>query len=255
MSLALDTLVLFRRSILKLVRVPILLFFSLVQPLIFLLLFTQLFDRFALLPGFPAKNYLLFSLPGIVLMNAFSSSFQSGISIVDDLRSGFLERMLTTPVSRMAILLGRMLTDALRMVLQSLIILTVGYVMGASVETGVPGILMVLATVALFGLAWAGIAQIVALRTKNSEAVFGFGAFLTFPLLFMSTALTPEFFMPQWMQTVSKFNPISYTVEALRVLVLSGFDWGVIGQAYGVIIGIAVVTVGGSIFMFRRVIE
>lgn len=255
MSLALDTLVLFRRSLLKLVRVPILLFFSLVQPLIFLFLFTQLFDRFALLPGFPAKNYLLFSLPGIVLMNAFQSSFQSGIAIVDDLRSGFLERMLTTPVSRMAIMLGRILTDALRMVLQSLIILGIGYGMGASVATGIAGILLILTTIAFFGLAWAGIAQIVALRTKSTEAVFGFGAFLTFPLLFMSTALTPEFFMPQWMQTVSKFNPISYTVEALRVLVLTGFDWGVIGQAYSVIVAIAIVTIGGSVFMFRRVTE
>lgn len=255
MSIVTDTFILFRRAMVKLIRTPILLFFSLAQPLIFLLLFTQLFNRFSQVPGFPAANYLLFSSPGIVLMNAFSSSFQSGIAIVEDFRSGFLQRMLATPVSRMAILLGRILTDAARMVIQSLIILGVAYVMGASVATGVGGILLILLTVASFGLAWAGISQIIALRTKNSEAVFAFGGFLTFPLIFMSTALTPESFMPEWMQVVSRFNPISYTVEALRVLILSGFDWAIIGQAYAVIFSIAIITIGGAVYMFRRVIE
>src|SRR5712692_1259271 len=203
MALLSDTWYLFIRAMKKLIRNPILLFFSLFQPIIFLVLFTQLFSRFSQLPGFPASNYLLFATPGILLQNAFSSALQSGTSIVSDIDSGYLQKMLVTPVSRYAILLGRLTTDAFRVVIQSAIILALAYALGARVTTGVVGILLMLFTIALFGLAWSGISLALGLRTKSSETVFGIGAFLTFPLLFMSTALTPLSFMPQWMQNVS----------------------------------------------------
>ncbi len=255
MALLSDTWYLFIRSIKKLVRNPILLFFSLFQPIIFLVLFTQLFSRFSQLPGFPASNYLLFATPGILLQNAFSSALQSGTSVVQDIDTGYLQKMLVTPVSRYAILLGRLTSDAFRVVIQSAIILVLAYALGATVTTGIIGILLMLFTIALFGLAWSGISLALGLRTKSSETVFGIGAFLTFPLLFMSTALTPLTFMPQWMQNVSNVNPISYTVNAVRVLMLTGYDWTTILQAYGVIIGIAIVTLGATLYLFRKVVS
>jgi len=108
MTLFNDTRHLFVRSLKKLIRNPILIFFSLFQPIIFLLLFTQLFSKFAQAPGlFPAGvSYLAYATPGILLQNGFSSALQSGTSIVDDLNTGFLQKMLVTPVSRSAILLG-----------------------------------------------------------------------------------------------------------------------------------------------------
>ncbi len=254
MSILTDTWYLFIRAIKKLLRNPILLFFSLFQPIIFLLLFTQLFSRFAQIPGFPTSSYLLFATPGIVLQNAFSSAFQSGISIVDDLKSGYLEKMLVTRVSRAAILLGRISADAFRMVVQSIIILILAYVLGAWPTTGIPGLLLMLLTIALFGLSWAGISLSLALKTKNAESVFGIGAFLTFPLLFISTALTPLSFMPDWMQTVSKLNPISYTVDALRVVFLTGFDWTTILAAYAVFGLLGVVTLGAAVYQFKKVV-
>ncbi len=254
MSIITDTWYLFLRATKKLVRNPILLFFSLFQPIIFLVLFTQLFSKFAQVPGFPASNYLLFSTSGIVLQNAFSSAFQSGIAIVDDLKSGYLEKMLVTRVNRAAILLGRIVADAFRMVIQSIIILILAYLLGAWPATGISGILFILLTVALFGLSWAGISLSLGLKTKNAESVFGIGGFLTFPLLFMSTALTPLSFMPDWMQTVSKFNPISYTVDALRVVFLTGFDWSTILTAYAVFGLLGAVTLGTTIYQFKKVI-
>src|SRR5207245_273566 len=116
MTLLFDTSYLFKRSLKKLIRNPILLFFSLLQPVIFLLLFTQLFNRFSSIPGFASTgttSYVTFAIAGIVLQNAFSSAFQSGTAVVDDVKSGYLEKMLATPVSRPAILLGRLLTDVL----------------------------------------------------------------------------------------------------------------------------------------------
>jgi ABC-2 type transport system permease protein len=255
MTLANDVPYLFVRALKKLVRNPILLFFSLFQPIIFLLLFTQLFSRFANVPGFPASSYLLFATPGILLQNAFSSALQSGVSIVDDLNSGFLQKMLVTPVSRAAILLGRLGSDAFRVVVQSVIILALAYALGASVVTGIGGILLILITIAFFGLAWSGISLAIGLTTKSAETVFGIGGFLTFPLLFMSTALTPLSFMPDWMQNVSKFNPISYAVDAVRVLTINGFTTSTVASAFAVISFIAVVTMAATLYQFRKVIS
>src|SRR5205807_5373123 len=158
MSFFSDSIHLFVRSMKKLVRNPILVFFSLFQPIIFLLLFTQLFSNLGPFLGAGILSYTAFATAGIVLQNAFSSAFQSGTAVVDDVKSGYLEKMLATPVSRPAILLGRLLTDAFRVVVQSSIILGLGaLVFGVFPATGPLGLLLILVTIAFFGLAWAGI--------------------------------------------------------------------------------------------------
>jgi len=243
----------------KLVRNPILLFFSLFQPIIFLLLFTQLFSKFSSLPGFlqatGASSYLEFATAGILLQNAFGSALQSGTSIVLDLDTGYLQKMLVTPVSRYAILLGRLTSDAFRVVVQSGIILLLAYVLGATVSTGIVGILLMLFTIAFFGLAWSGISLAIGLKTRSAETVFAIGGFLTFPLLFMSTALTPKLLMPDWISNVSNFNPISYTVDAARALMITGYDWSTVLKAFGVIGLIAAVTLGATLYQFRKVVS
>ena len=94
----------------------------------------------------------------------------------------------------------------------------------------------------------------IGLRTRNDESVFASTGFLTFPLLFMSTALTPESFMPDWMQNISKFNPISYGVDAIRVLKLSGFDWQTILPAFAVVGMLIAITMGVVLYQFRKVV-
>src|SRR5881296_3721052 len=187
MSLASDSYYMFLRWMKKLVRNPILLFFSLFQPIIFLVLFTQLFSSFGLLLG--GINYTIFATAGIVLQNAFSSAFQSGTAVVDDIKSGFLAKMLATPVNRSAILFGRLLSDVFRVVAQTIIILVLAFALGVYPATGIIGYLLVIFTVAFFGLAWSGISLALGLKTKSAETVFGIAGALTFPLLFMSTAL------------------------------------------------------------------
>ena len=255
-----DTWVLFVRSIKKLIRTPILLFFSLFQPIIFIFLFTALFSTagtaFAVLAGFPGASYTSFALAGIVLQNGFSSALQSGTSVVDDLTSGFLEKELVTPVSRSAILFGRLLSDAFRVVVQSAIILGLAYFfLGANMAGGIPGVLLIFLIVAFFGLAWSGISLTIGLKTRSAETVFGLGGILTFPLLFMSTALVPVKEMQSWMQNVSQVNPISYTVDAVRAITLSGFDWAKILYAFGYIGLIAVVSLGATLYLFRQVVK
>jgi len=256
-----DTRHLFVRSLKKLLRNPILLFFSLFQPIIFITLFTQLFSGFgALLPASLGRDYTRFAVAGIVLQNGFSSAFQSGTSMVDDLRSGFLVKMLATPVSRTAILLGRISTDMFRMVVQSSIIFLLAFLLGAYPDTGIPGYLLMLATIAFFGLAWSGISLSIGLKTRSAETVFGIAGTLTFPLLFMSTALVPPELQPKWMQQVSPYNPVSITVDAIRATFMANAPYfsnpaATILTAYGVIALIGVVTIGTTLYLFKKVIS
>lgn len=254
MTLWFDVGYLYVRSLRKLYRNPILLMFSLLQPIIFLGLFTQIFKSLGGLGGFPV-SYVAFATPGILLQNGFTSSLQSGTSMVDELTSGFLQNMLVTPVNRSAILLGRLLSDATRVTLQSIIILILAYFLGAVVVTGLSGIFLILFTIAYFGLAWSGISLSIGLATKRAETVTAIGFFMTFPLLFMSTALFPLKFLPTWMQTVSNANPISYNVDAIRDLALGGITTSSLLSAYGVTSILAVVTLGATLYMFRKVVR
>src|SRR5512147_2450958 len=257
MGLFSDTRYLFIRYLKKLIRNPILLFFSLFQPIIFLVLFTQLLTKLSNFPGVlpPGVSYLQFATAGILLQNAFGSALQSGTSIVFDIDSGFLQKMLVTPVRRPAILLGRLTSDAFRVAMQSAIILGLAYVLGAYVTTGVIGILLIFFTIAFFGLAWSGISLAIGMKSRSSETVFAIGGVITFPLLFLSTALVPLSFQPDWIQTISKFNPISYAVDAVRVLMISGYDWSTVLQAFGVIGLVGLVTLSATVYQFRKVVK
>jgi ABC-2 type transport system permease protein len=249
-----DVRYLYVRSLKKLYRNPILLMFSLLQPIIFLTLFTQIFKSLGGLGGFPV-SYVAFATPGILLQNGFTSSLQSGTSMVDELNSGFLQNMLVTPVNRSAILLGRLLSDATRVTMQSIIILVMAFFLGAVIVTGLSGLVVILFTIAFFGLAWSGISLSIGLATKRAETVTAIGFFMTFPLLFMSTALFPLRFLPSWMQTVSNVNPISYNVDAIRDLALGGITTSSLFSAFGVTSLLAVLTLGATLYMFRKVVS
>jgi len=250
-----DVWFMFERAMKKYLRSPALIFFSLLTPVIFLVLFTQLFSTLGNVPGFPAGGYLQFAVAGILLMHAFTTALQSGSSIVEDFDSEYLSKLLVTPVSRPAILLGRLLSDALRIVIQSTIILVLAYLMGANFVTGALGILLILLTLAFFGMAWSGVSLSVGLATKNAETVSSLSMFLTFPLVFISTALMPLTFLPDWMQTISNLNPLSYTANALRVLASTGFEWSTILAAYAPLLLIAFLGLGTTMHQFRKMMR
>jgi ABC-2 type transport system permease protein len=241
----------------KLVRTPILLFFSLFQPLLFLVLFTQLLTRLSNFPGIlPAGvSYLEFASAGILMLNAFGSALQSGNSIVADVDAGFLAKMLVTPVSRPAILLGRLSSDAFRVIIQTAIILGLAFALGVHIVTGAIGILLIFFTLAFFGLAWSGISLAIGMRTRSSETVFAIGGVITFPLLFLSSALFPISFLPTWVKMVSMFNPVSYCVNASRALMINGYIWSTILPAWGVIGLVALVTMSATLYQFRKVVS
>lgn len=246
--------ILWGRNLRKLTRVPMLLFFSLFQPLIFLILFSQVFSSMSKLPGFGYDNYLQFLVPTIVGLTALNSAFQSGMGMVTDIDSGLLDKFLIAPIRRSSILLGKVVADATRMALQAILIIALSFIMGARFATGIPGILAMIAIAVLFGVAWAGISNVVALRTRNAELTMLIGILITFPVLFLSTGFMPLALLPDWLETVAKFNPITYLVAALRALVNEGWDWTAIWQALAVTLGLAVVTLTAATRAFRKVI-
>jgi ABC-2 type transport system permease protein len=221
-----ETLVLYQRSMKKLLRRPVAVYFSLIQPVIWMLLFGQIFNRIAgaNAQAFGGKSYFQFFVPSVLLQTLLFGAAQSGIGIINDMQSGFLSKLLTTPVHRMAILLGRILGDLTRMILQGLLILLIAWLAGqlqsdhVRYEYGLPGVLGALSIALLFGLGLASFNVFLALKTRNTESTFLIANFLTLPLLFTSSAQLPIPLLPDWLQLVARFNPVTYAIDAMRVL-------------------------------------
>lgn len=255
MTIFSDTQYLLDRGLTKLVRNPTLLATNLVEPLFFLLIFSQMFEKLSVfLPNEPG-GYLAYLTPGVVMLSAMITSPQGGVSIVNDLNSGFLSKMLLTQVSRPAILLGRLLTDVSMVVAQSSITIIVAIAMGVRISSGLPGILLMLLTVAFFELAFSGIFLAIGMRTRKTETISALAGFLYMPLIFLSSAMFPASFFPSWVQTISNYNPVSYASDATRELVQGGLTLSTLASAYVLIGIIAIVTFAATLYQFRKVIS
>ena len=221
-----ETYILYQRSMKKLLRRPIAIYFSLIQPVIWMLLFGQIFNRIAgeNARAFGHKSYFQFFVPSVLLQTLLFGASQSGIGIISDMQSGFLNKLLTTPVHRMAILLGRILGDLTRMVLQGLIIIVIALLAGQlqsepiRYEYGVAGVLGALGIALMFGLGLASFNVFLALKTRNTESTFLIANFLTLPLLFTSSAQLPVPLLPDWLQRVAMVNPVTYAIDSMRIL-------------------------------------
>src|SRR5713226_7875709 len=252
------------RSLIKLTRTPVLLFFSLFMPLIWLVMFSQTFGTVfssATSGGFPGAaplpyDYVAVLLPGITVMTAIQSASQSGFAMVSDLESGFMDKFFVAPIRRSSVLAGKLLADGLRMAAQAGIILAIAALLTLAgwripFATGVVGAVLIMLLAATFGVAFSGLSNTVALRTKNTESTMMVSFSLTFPLLFLSTALLPTALLPSWVQTFSTVNPVSYMANAARALILTGYDWPALGNAFIAIAAFRIVLNGLAVMAFR----
>ncbi|MEM7583456.1 MAG: ABC transporter permease [Acidobacteriota bacterium] len=217
MSASLDVLwLLAKRTWLKTWRRPVVLSFSLVQPLIWMTFFGFLFVRFR--PEVPREglSYLDFLAPGVSVMTILFGASQVGVGWIRDLQTGFLPRMLNTPASPHALLLGKILADVARLLLQALLVLLLALALGARLDPAWSAMPMALLCVALFALAFACVSSTVALVARTQEVMGTFIHLINMPLLFTSTALVPERQMPDWLAAIASWNPLSPTVDAWR---------------------------------------
>ena len=266
-----ETSVLYVRQMKRLSRQATVIFFSLIQPLIWLVLFGQMFSRIVRFPGASAQfgnvSYLQFFIPTVILQSILFGSGQSGVGIITDIDSGFLDKLMTTPINRLAILMGRLLGDLTRITLQMGLVIIIGWIFGRfqtptiSFHYGVPGILGALGIAVLFAIVLMSLNVFIALWTRSTEATFIVSNFLTLPLLFTSSAQLPIALLPGWMQFIAHINPVTYTIEAMRVL-LNGpasahnHNAGLaILEALAILLGLGAVTLTLATRRFRSVVS
>jgi ABC-2 type transport system permease protein len=232
-----DTWSSFKRWMKKNLRNPFVVVVTLVQPVVWLLLFTQVFKSIARLPGFENGSYLAFFAPAVVIQIALFAATSSGINLVFDMREGVFNKLLASPTHRTAMFVGKTLAEAVVTSVQVVIVLVLALVLGTTVATGLLGGLGIIAISLLFSLGFAAFSNIIALITQNEDATILIPNLISLPLLFVSTAFLPETLLPEWVLTVSAINPVTYGVDAVRVLMLDGWVWSVLGPS---VLGIVV---------------
>jgi len=249
-TIARDTWWMVVRQARNLMREPIWIALLLIQPMIWLLLYGQLFSRVPALRG-SASTYIEFLLPGIVVMNAFFGGTWAGMSMITDLDRNVVSRFLATPASRLSIVLSQVVRAGLTAMVQALIILLVGLALGVRVHGGAAGWLVVLVIGALVAMVFAGISHGIALLVRREATMIAAANFVGLPLMFLSSILIQQRVMPGWMQSVARFNPVNWGVHAARDAVVTGGQWGQIGVNVLLLLAATAVTSAFATWTFR----
>jgi ABC-2 type transport system permease protein len=251
-ALAYETYHMGVRTTRRFIRVPANYISILFFPLIQLLIFSQLYQEIVRLPGFGGQtSYLAYLAPGQVVFAAFMAVAWSGFGLLVEFRTGYMDKLRALPTRRWSILAAEMVPLFFQAAAMSGILLLIAVLLGASVVTGIVGILLIMLLGGLFGLAFAGISFVPALLTKSEQATSTL-SLLMFPVVFMSTAFVPAELMPQWMRVVNEWNPITYLIEAIRSIMVTGYDWALIGQAVLSLAVVGAVLQAATLWAFGR---
>ncbi len=215
-----DTLTITRRNLLVWMRVPAYIVFTVIQPVMFVLMFRYVFG--GAIPVNVPGGYVNFLMPGIIAQTAAFASFGTAIALAQELKKGVIDRLRSMPMARSAVLAGRLVADTARMLVTILIVLAVGYAVGFRFQNGsVPAIFMVVLSV-VFGVAICLIAACTGLAIGDEESVQAFGLIWLFPITFLSSAFVPISTMPGWLQAFANNQPVTYIVNTMRALALGG---------------------------------
>jgi ABC-2 type transport system permease protein len=239
-----------RRQVVALLRQPWYVAVTLVQPVIWLLLFGALFESVSQIPGFNESSYQSYIAPGIVVMTALFSAGWSGMGMINDMDRGVMDRFLVSPVNRSSLIIGPLAQAALSVAIQAVIIVGLALAVGADFS-GVPGVIVLILVAVLLAASMGALSNAVALTTRQEETLVGLVQFVVLPLTFLSAAFMQLDLIPGWMQEVAKFNPVNWAVEAGREAVGSGVDWGFVAERVGLLLGLAIVCVWVATRAFR----
>jgi ABC-2 type transport system permease protein len=232
-----------RRSVVRTLRQPANLVFSFVFPMILLAVNASGLDAATGIPGFPADSYLTFALAVPFVQGALFAANSAGTNIAMDIESGFLSRLSLTPLSRGGLLTGQLAGVVALGFMQAVVFLAVGEAAGAGFAAGPLGVLVLLVLSVIVTLGFGTIGALAALRTGSGEAVQGLFPLL-FVLLFLSSNALPRNLLEQdWFRTIATYNPVSYLLEAIRSLLITGWDAEALALGFGCAIAIAAVGV------------
>jgi ABC-2 type transport system permease protein len=230
------------RQLRAFIRVPFYLVMNLIQPIIWLLLFGQLFKSVVNIPGFSGgDDYLVFLTPGIVMMMALFGSAWAGTSYIQDMDRGVMDRFLTSPTSRGGLIVATMLYQAVLAVIQTLVVLGVAWLAGARFGGGIVGLLVLLLATVLLTFVFAAFSNAIALLARQQTALIAISQLISFPLMFLSSAIMDTKLSPEWVGNVARFNPFEWAVVAGRQALQDAPDWGAIWSNLGLLAVLAIV--------------
>jgi len=249
-----DALVITRRNLLKYVRVPTLLIFSTVQPIMFVLLFAFVFGGAIPLPG--GMEYVDFLMPGIFIQTSMFGSTNTGIGLAEDMNKGLIDRFRSLPMSRSAVLAGRTVSDSVRNLFVVTLMTVVGYLIGFNFQNGFINALFAIALIMGFGYAFTWISATIGLAIKDVESVQAASFVWIFPLTFASSAFVPVESMTSWLQVFARNNPITHAVNGARYLIL-GAPWGEVADVWITLawtVGLLAIFIPMAINNYRRAV-
>lgn len=189
---------------------------SLIQPVIWIVLFGQVFQSLGALPQFGGAGYIDYLVPGILMMTVLYSGAWAGTGYIDDIGSGVMDQYLTSPVSRSAIITGQLAQQLIVNLAQSVVVLGIGWLAGARYPGGVPGMLVALGVATVLATIFCCASTAVALLSRSQIALISLSQLVVLPATFLSTTMMPADLMPEWVQDVSRWNPMTWAVELGR---------------------------------------
>ena len=226
------------RNLIAYKRVPQLLVFSTIQPIIFVLMFTYVFGGAVALSLPPGVSYVDYLMPGIFVQTVVFGSIATAIGLATDLKSGLLERFRSLPMGRSAVLTGRTFADLTRNIFVVMLMMTVGFLVGWRIHTNVFGLIFGGFLVLLFGYSMSWIFATVGLAMGDPETAQAAAFPVLAPLVFASSAFVPVDTMPSWLQPFAEHQPVSVTASAVRALTIGGptASWVLQSIAWSVVI-------------------
>ncbi|MHB8059744.1 MAG: ABC transporter permease [Gaiellaceae bacterium] len=239
------------RDLRRLVRQPWWIVVSLIQPVVWLLLFGPLFKNIADIPGFKAPSYIQFLTPGVIIMTAFFSGGWNGMATIDDVNRGVVDRLLVSPLRRSAFFVGHVLQTSVTIVIQVTIIVLLAYALGAHYANGMLGVLVMFAAAILLGGALNAASNGLALIFRREETLIATLNVFMLPLTFLSTAFMQKSMIPHWIQVAARYNPLNWAVVASREAVTPGTDWGSVGTHLGLLAGLLILCMAFAMYSIR----
>jgi ABC-2 type transport system permease protein len=240
-----------QRQLVAVFRQPAFLVITLVQPVIWLYLFGSLFRKVVELPGFGAGSYLDYLVPGVVVMSALSSNMWAGMTTLEEIERGTLNRFLTTPVSRAALINGNVGQQAVCTFVQSVVIVALGRLGGAHYAGGFGGLVILVVASILLGTVIGALSNALGMLVRQRESIIGVNTFLLLPLTFLSSAFMAPTLMPAWMRHVAAANPVNWALLSGRSAMAADPDWHTVLTRGGALLALAVVAVWLSTRTFR----
>lgn len=239
------------RSIVRTFRQPAHVFPALVFPLILLAVNSAGLDRATRIPGFPADSYLDFALGFAFMQGALFTTTNAGTDLARDIQTGFLNRLALTPIRGNSLLAGHLAGAVTMGLVQSLVYLGVGLAAGVRLEAGAGGAAVLVILAVLIAIGFGSLGAMLALRTGSGEAIqASFPIFFAF--LFLSSMNIPRSLMEvDWFRTVATYNPVSYLIEGLRSLIITGWDGRALALGFGVAAAIAALGLAGAVLALR----